>query len=268
MNIAIRILSIFTFLLLLLGCSINRNKTALENVSIDKTDQNYRVYEKKQYPSWFWNMPYSDDELFAVGYSETSTFRPENSEKSAIADGLISLAKLFSVHIKSEIISIQNILESNTEEEIDPEIESYVNNNYVVVAKFISPEYTYVLLKLGKKVDFEPEISVGSESIPPKPYWLSKLPDEPGYIYANGESIIYYREIESWREAEKRARVALAYNIETKVRGLTGKLDDQIIYNSIVSNTDQRLSNIQIIARWKDIKLNSCHVLLRMPVVR
>lgn len=268
MNLTNLILSIITILLLFCGCSTNKNKTILENINIDKIEWNYGLHEKRKYPSWFWNMPYSDNELFAVGYSETSTYKPENSEKNAIDDGLVNLAKFLSIHIKAEIISIQNMLESSIEEEVDPEIESYVNNNYTIVAKFTSPEYTYVLLKLGEKGDLEPEISTGSENIPLKPYWLSKLPEEPGYIYATGESSIYYREIESWRESEKRARVAIAYNIEARVKGLTGKLNDRIIENSIVSNTDQQLSNIQIIARWKDVKLNSCHVLLRMPLSR
>ncbi len=268
MKIANLISLIMTILLFLCGCSTNGNKKILENISIDNSGQNYDTHNKRQYPEWFWNMPYSDNELFAVGYSETSKFRPENSEKNAINDGLVSLAKFFSVHIKSEIISINNILESNTEEEIDPKVEFYVNNNYTVVAKFISPEYTYVLLKLGDKNDSEPEVSVGSEIIPPKPYWLSKLPSEPGYIYATGESIVYYREIESWREAEKRARVALAYNIETQIKGLIRKVDDRIEDNSIVSIANQTLSNVQVISRWKDTKLNSCHVLLRMPLVR
>ncbi len=268
MNITNLILSFIIISLFLCGCATNENKTALESIKVDKIEQNYKIHENKKYPDWFWNMPYSDDELFAVGYSETSTFRPENSEKSATDDGLMTLAKLFSVHIKAEIISIQNMLESNVEEEIDSKVESYIKDNHVIVAKFVSPKFTYVLLKLGKKDNSEPEISIGSENIPPKPNWLSKLPEEPGYIYATGESSVYYREIESWREAEKRARVALAYNIETRVKGLTGKLNDRIIDNSIVSNTDQRLSNIQIIARWKDVKLNSCHVLLRMPLLR
>lgn len=268
MKIANLISSIITTLLFLCGCSTNGNKPVFENISIDNLGQKYDTYSKRQYPEWFWNMPYSDNELFAVGYSETSKFRPENSDKIAINDGLVSLAKLFSVHIKSEIISINNILESNTEEEIDPEIEFYVNNNYTIVAKFMSPEYTYVLLKIGDINDSEPEVSVGSEIIPPKPYWLSKLPSEHGYIYATGESSVYYREIESWREAEKRARVALAYNIESKVKGLTRKVDDRIIDNSIVSSANQTLSNIQVISRWKDTKLNSCHVLLRMPLIK
>lgn len=268
MKVANLISATIAILLFLCGCSTNGNKPVLENVSIANSLQNYDIYNKRQYPEWFWNMPYSDKELFAVGYSETSKFRPENSEKNAINDGLANLARFFSVHIKSEIISINNILESNTEEETDPEIESYVNNNYTVVAKFTSPEYTYVLLKLGNNNDSEPEISLGSEIIPPKPYWLSKLPSESGYIYATGESSVYYREIESWREAEKRARIALAYNIEAQVKGLTRKVDNRIVDNSIVSSAEQTLRNIQVISRWKDTKLNSCHVLLRMPLIR
>jgi hypothetical protein len=222
----------------------------------------------KQYPDWLWNMPIFSNTLYAVGFSETSALHQDESERRAIEDGIKSLAIYYSIHLKADQKNIRgielNYWDSDAViEEISPETEKYIQDNNQVIKKFVSPEYTYVLLRLGAKDDFEPEISVGSSIIPKEPLWMTALPKEAGYIYATGESSLYFRETDSWRIAEKKARLALALCIEAKVKNLVKSLDNQMVTISQVS-TDVHLNNVQVVERWKNMEMGSCHVLLRM----
>jgi len=274
----VSIRAIFSFILVLkailclTGCSSPVSQT-LEPAQSDigKASTNSET-KNKSYPDWFWNMPRSEDTLFAVGFCETSTYHIENSEQRAIDEGLANLARCVSVHIKAEGRRIGgaggNITpDIDIQEEVFAETETFVKEHHQVVAKFISPEHTIVLLRSGEKDESTPVLSTGSTELPPEPSWVAKLPEEPGYIYATGGANLYYREIDSWRRAERIARAALAFTIEAKVKGLIQRFDDQMLSISIV-NTDVQLNNVQVVARWKSRELNTCHVLARVKEPR
>lgn len=221
----------------------------------------------RMYPTWFWNMPISEDVVYSVGYSETSRFHPEDSEAAAIEDGIRNLAKFVSVHVKAEYknfksIGIDVVDMPDQMEFLSPEIEQYIRDHHRILAKFTSPAHTLILLQTGEKGETEPMISEGSVQIPPRPQWVSELPQDPKYIYASGSSNIYLRETESWRLAEANARIALAFAIEARVKGLVAESDLESYSTSIVS-TDIQLENVQIVSRWKDLNQKSCHVLVR-----
>jgi len=163
---------------------------------------------------------------------------------------------------------VQNRLESNIQEEVSPETEAFVKEHHQVVAKCVTPEQTYVLVRLGEKGESTPETSTGSTNIPQEPSWATDIPREPGYIYASGQSNLYRRESDSWRNAEKSARIALALSVETKVQGLIKRFEDQTTFSISAADTDTQLNNIQIIARWKHPEMNTCHVLVRMKESR
>ncbi len=255
-------------LIIFWGCGQSKTDhlETLDNSSLNNTK--YSETYKKLYPDWFWNMPYSEDSIYAVGYSETSSLHPENSELSAIEDGIKTLACLLSVNIKAEHRQILgeglNIIDKSKEiEEIGAGNEDFVRNNYQIIKKFVSSNHTLFLMKIVKEGNQEPETTIGSAIIPPKPSWVTRLPKEPNYIYATGESSLYYREIESWRNAEKKARIALAFSFEAKIKGMSESLDGETLFTSSTS-TNIHLNDIQIISRWKDEGLNSCHILIRM----
>jgi hypothetical protein len=264
----INLILALTILTFLSGCS----STKVSQVPVlTANQQNKNPYQSnaKQYPDWFWEMPL-DDTIYAVGYSETSAIHISDSEQRAIDDGLKNLSRFYSVRVKLEQKSIRSIgvdiLDNNEiPEEVSSEAEAYVKENYQVIKKFVSRDYTLVLVKLGSKDESEPENSIGSALIPTEPHWVTSLPKELGYLYATGESTLYFRELDSWHIAEKKALLALALSMGGKIRDLVKSLDDQMVDISSIS-VDTELSNVKIISRWKNMELGTCHVLVKMKV--
>ena len=250
------------------GCG----STKVNQVSVlTANQQNKNPYQSnaKQYPDWFWEMPL-DDNIYAVGYSETSAIHISDSEQRAIDDGLQNLSRFYSVHVKLEQKNIRGEgvdISDNNEipEEVSSEAEAYVKENYQIIKKFVSRDHTLVLVKLGSKDESEPENSIGSALIPAEPHWVTSLPKELGSLYATGESTLYFREIDSWHTAEEKALWSLATSMGATVKSLIKSLDDQMVNISSIS-VDNELSNVKVISRWKNVELGTCHVLMKMKV--
>lgn len=237
-----------------------------------------KLSAEASYPAWFWNMPHSEDSLFAVGFSETFA-HPESSQQNAIKDGIESLAKYLSVHIKGERGVLRDgsrviFSGADVQEELSPSVLSFVEEHHQVVATCTGKKYTFVLLCLGENADgakrhpeYRETLAIPSSAapMPSQPSWITTPPKEPGYLYAIGNSNPYYREVNSWRIAEKRARITLAFNLESKIRGLAKKLNTSMETISTIS-TDVQLNRVQVIARWKHPEHKTCHVLVRMPL--
>jgi hypothetical protein len=265
----INLILALTILMFLFGCGSTK-VSQVPTLTVNQQNKNPYQSNAKQYPDWFWEMPLADDTIYAVGYSETSAIHISDSEQRAIDDGLKNLSRCFSVRVKLEQKSIRSagvdILDNNEiPEEVSPEAEEYVKENYQVIKKFVSRDHTLVLIKLGSKDESEPEDSIGSALIPTEPHWVTSLPKELGYLYATGESTLYFRELDSWHVAEKKALLALALSMGGKVRDLIKSLDDQMVNISSIS-VDTELSNVEIISRWKNVELGTCHVLMKMKV--
>jgi len=266
--------TILLLLLLIVGCAtpLLQEKAELTPEEIDPTAQLQRKTKSSAeayYPDWFWKMPQEENSLFAVGLSKTF-FRTESSEKNAIKDGIESLARSLSVHIKGERGLLRGrgrviFSDDDFQEELSPSVLSFIEENHQVVAVYnTSPKYTFALLCLGKgDATIIAESSVAP--LPPKPGWMANLPEEPGYIFALGHSNPHYREVNSWRVAERHAHIALALNLESKVQGLAKKLNASMETISTIS-TDVQLNRVQVISRWKHPEHNTCHVLVRMPL--
>jgi len=257
-----------TILMFLSGCG-SAKVSQVPVLTANQQNKNPYQSNAKQYPDWFWEMPL-DDNIYAVGYSETSAIHISDSEQRAVDDGLKNLSRFYSVRVKLEQKSIRSIgvdiLDNNEiPEEVSPENEAYVEENYQVIKKFVSHDHTLVLVKLGSKDESEPENSIGSALIPTEPHWVTSLPKEFGYLYATGESTLYFREIDSWHTAEEKALWSLATSMGAKVKSLIKSLDDQMVNISSIS-VDTELSNVKIISRWKNMELGTCHVLMKMKV--
>ena len=241
------------------------------------------------YPAWFWKMPHSENSLFAVGFSETF-FYPESSKQNAIKDGIESLAKYLSVRIKGERGVLRDgsrviFSGDDIQEILSPSVLSFVEEHHQIIATYTGKKYrktkssgfarllreplreanTFVLLSMGEGNAETFPHSASAAPMPSRPSWITTPPKEPGYLYAIGNSNPYYREVNSWRIAEKRARITLAFNLESKIRGLAKKLDSSMETISTIS-TDVQLNRVQVIARWKHPEDNTCHVLVRVPL--
>jgi hypothetical protein len=265
-------------LLLVVGCASSsvQQKSEFGQSEADAAIVRFRPRPKteRSYPAWFWNMPSSEDSLFAVGLSETFA-HAETAEQHAIEDGVTSLARALSVHVKGEYGMISDrgrpmLPGSDVQVEISPTMRAFVEKHHQVVAKHVSPTHTFVLLRLGEKGAAIPVSSIASAALPREPDWVTSLPKKPGYLYASGQSNPYYRETTSWSEAEKRARMELALILESKVWGLIKKerTHRQILEDSTVIDvsTDVQLSNTQVVARWKHPEHHFYNVLVRMPL--
>jgi len=266
-------ITILLVFLLVVGCTSTslQGKAELTPEKLNPANQlqtKTKPSAKVSYPAWFWKMPQEENSLFAVGLSKTF-FRAESSEQNAIKDGIEKLARSLSVRIKGERGVLRGggrLLFSgdDIQEKLSSSVLSFVEKHHQVKTTHTSPKYTFALLCLGEG-DATIMAEYSATPLPPKPGWMTNLPEEPGYVFALGYSNPYYREVNSWRVAEKHARIALALNLESKVRGLAKKLNASMETISTIS-TDVQLNRVQVIFRWKHPQNNTCHVLTRMPL--
>lgn len=278
------LISKIVVLLLVVGCAsppvqqkpeFSQSRTTDTDDMADTVDTviSFRPEQGKpaSYPAWFWNVPSSEDDLFAVGRANTSVLHPENSEQAAIQDGVENLAKSLSVHINGKYEMVRQggrILPSGNDmhEETSAETLAFVEKNHQLVAKFVCPLHTFVLLSLGEGDSEAPVLSAGSNTLPKEPGWLTNLPKEPGYLYASGHKRPFYRETNSWSEAERHARTELALMLESKVRSAVHRYQMSVAASFISVSTDIQLEHAQVIARWKHPEHNYCNVLVKMPL--
>ena len=259
-------------LLLAMGCGSPSSQHKV--VPVQGETGPSRSAKKPSYPSWFWNTPGSGDALFAVGMSEKYE-RPGASEKYATANGVKNLARSLSAQVKGGRGMERNggrliPRGSDMEEEISPEILKFVEEHHSVEATCATPIFTFVLLRVGEGGKTEPISSDSSTALHEEPDWVTALPAKPGYMYAIGESNLYYRETTSWSLAEKRARESLALAVESEIWSLTRRLMENarmIAGHDVINiSTDVQLNRAQVVARWKNSEYGACHVLVRMPV--
>lgn len=105
------------------------------------------------------------------------------------------------------------------------------------------------------------EVAVASV---PMPVWVETLPSSPHMAYGVGAAQEYYYEKSSWELAERIARLTLARQIGTQVAGLQ-KLDASEGHDLRHDVFAAELTDIRVIARWRDVKKKIFYVLVAMP---
>ncbi len=132
-----------------------------------------------------------------------------------------------------------------------------------VLQSFIDKQKTLVLV--GDSIctagaDIADLISLSSIE---QPRWVEELPVEQGYQFGVGFSEEFFYEISSWQVAEKNSYMALARSIQVKMQSLQKQdaAESQDIRNEEVN---VNLQNVEIVARWKDMKKKIFYVLARM----
>ncbi len=103
------------------------------------------------------------------------------------------------------------------------------------------------------------KISVSTVKQPP---WVEELPNVTGYFYGVGSSEEYYYETSSWDRAEHNAFMSLARTAHSTVQSMQKKnmIESQDIFNEDV---DVELQNVEIAARWRDVKKKVFYVLAK-----
>ena len=96
-----------------------------------------------------------------------------------------------------------------------------------------------------------------------KPHWIENPPRQAGYVCAVGAAPVYFYEVSSWLEAEKRARMGLARSLGTRIRSLE-RGDDTVRDALIHDSLSVVLRGVQVVGRWRE-GTEVCYVLARMP---
>ncbi len=250
---------LFYFLLLTLSC----HKATVKPLSKHYKEEQIRKYSS--YPKWFWQMPQSNNALFAVGYAQTYYYR-ESSVEEATANGINVLAKYVSVRIQGERGFKDTKLGPEFageffKEELEGGVLDSVKKNYKVIATETVGDITLVLLCAGEA----PTLSSAKGFDQKAPEWVSIMPRKPGFVYAVGQSSPQFHEEETWQLAEYNARVGLALSFVAQLRSLGKRLDKGLSTASAVK-TDVVLRRIQVVERWFDPENRIPYVLVRMTL--
>ena len=258
-QLEILILILFLFSFFILPCC----RTTVKPVSKFHKEELIRKYSS--YPKWFWHMPRSSNNLFAVGYAQTFFYR-ESSIEEATTNGINVLAKYVSVRIKGERGFKDTILGPEFageafKEELEGGVLDSVKKNHKVIATETVGDITLVLLCTGEA----PTLSSAKGFDQKAPEWVSKMPKKPGFVYAVGQSSPQFHEEETWQLAEYNARVGLALSFVSELRSL-GKKQDKSLSTAGAVKTDAVLRRVQVIERWFDPEHRIPYVLVRMPV--
>jgi len=250
---------LFYFSLLTLFC----HKATVTPLSKYYKEEQIRKYSR--YPKWFWQMPHSNNALFAVGYAQTYFYR-ESSVEEATMNGIKSLAKSVSVRVKGERGFKDTILGPEFageafKEELKEGVLDSVKKNYKVIATETVGNITLVLLCIGEVPILSSEKGFNRNT----PGWVSEPPQRHGFAYAVGQSNPQFHEEETWQLAEYNARVDLALSFISQLRSLSKKLDKNLNTASAVK-TDVVLRRIQVVERWFDPENRIPYVLVRMTL--
>ena len=248
---------LFYFSLPTLSC----HKATVKPLSKHYKEELIRKYST--YPRWFWQMPHSNNTLFAVGYAQTYFYR-ESSVEEATVNGINNLAKSMSVRVKGERGFKDTQLGpefagEDFKEELEEGVLDSVKKNYKVIATESVGNITLVLLCIGEVPILSSEKGFNRDA----PGWVSEPPQRHGFAFAVGQSTPQFHEEETWQLAEYNARVGLALSFISQLRSL-GKMQDTNLNTASAVKTNIVLRRIQVVERWFDPENRIPYVLVRM----
>jgi hypothetical protein len=217
------------------------------------------------YPDWFFESPAA----LSIGYSDERSY-VDSAIKSAAREAAVNYVKSQRVRIVGEqgmaTFAVGKIPIGSTIKELYDENEAArLGESMVAVDLFLRGRTVTVLASpdSSKTVTVSKRIDAAKTA---KPSWVNIVPDKPGFMYSTGLAPVYYYENNSWREAERKARINLALSLYTKVKLLQKKVDNEYYREYSVEETNVTLRGMNVVSRWKDVKNRICYVLVRMPV--
>jgi hypothetical protein len=217
------------------------------------------------YPDWFFNSPPE----FYVGYSDERSY-VDSAIRSAAREAAINYVKSKEVRIAGEqgmaTFAVGKIPVGSTIKELYNENEAgRLGESMVAVDMFQRGRTVTVLASPDSSKSMTGSRRIDAARLP-KPSWVNTIPEKEGYVYSTGLAPVYYYENNSWREAERKARINLALSLYTKVRLLQKKLDSDYYREYSFEETNATLRGMTIVSRWKDVANRICYVLVKMPV--
>jgi len=220
------------------------------------------------YPLWFFNPP-AGSSVFAVGYSDEHSYL-DSAIKAATREAARNYVMNKEVQIRGEqglaTLAAGTISVGSTIKEFYDTTQAEQLGGTMKALDYFRRGGSVALLASTDSVGDVPGRKRLDAATVPAPSWTITIPEQDGYVYNSGLASLYYNEFNSWREAERKARINLALSLYTKVKFL-GKKEDNIYFREFqVEETNVTLHSIEIVARWKDVKNQICYVLVRMPV--
>jgi hypothetical protein len=95
------------------------------------------------------------------------------------------------------------------------------------------------------------------------PQWIEHIPESTTYWYAVGIAPKYYYETSSWFQAEQEARKYLAFSKGVSIKDVTKVSESGESQQVLEVNVE--LKNIEVVARWRNLKNDLFYCLLRCP---
>jgi hypothetical protein len=228
----------------------------------------YKPLPDNIYPLWFFNPPHGSP-AFVVGYSDEHAYL-DSAINAAKREAARNLVKIRRVQIAGEqglaTLAAGTITVGSTIKEYYDTTEAERLAGRMKALDYFQRGGSVALLASTDSVGNVPEVKRVDVASVPLPSWTTVIPDRAGYIYNSGLAPLYYNEFNSWREAERRARINLALTVYTKVKFLGKKADDVYFREFQIEETNVTLHAIEVVARWKDVKNKICYVLMRIPV--
>ncbi len=220
------------------------------------------------YPLWFFNPP-AGSPTFVVGYSSEHAYL-DSAINAAKREAALNYVKIRQVQIAGEqglaTLAAGTITVGSTIKEFYDTTEAERLAGKMKMLDYFRRGGSVALLASTDSVGNVPGARRVDAATLPMPSWTSVIPEQAGYIYNSGLATLYYNEFNSWREAERKARINLALTVYTKVKFL-GKKSDNIYFREFqIEETNVTLHAIDVVARWKDVKNQICYVLMRVPV--
>jgi hypothetical protein len=220
------------------------------------------------YPAWFFNPPPGQQAL-AVGYSDVHAYI-DSALKAATREAATNYVKDRQVRIVGEqglaTLAVGTITVGSTIKEFYDTNEAGRLGSTMKVLDYFQRGGAVTVLASIDSVGNVPGLRRLDAARVPAPAWTTTIPENSGYIYNSGLAPLYYNENNSWREAERKARINLALTLYTKVKFLGKKVDNTYFREFQIEETNVTLHAVEIVARWKDVKNRICYVLVRMPV--
>lgn len=229
----------------------------------------FSMLNAQQYPRWFLFQDEVPCKTKTVYVMRAPSLYKDTAIALAFRTGCDLLAKYTNLHLQggqafwTTEAGVHSMGASYTES-YDSSLGDFYQSALKVTASFIDKQKTIVLIgdSSSCRVSETMNESVNVESIP-QPKWVEENPGGTTYFYGVGTSEEYYYESSSWQRAEQNAVMSLARTKHSKVISIQKKtsIETQDLFNEDI---DVELQNIEIVARWRDMKKKVFYVLARV----
>lgn len=221
------------------------------------------------YPSWFLNQDQIRCKTKIVTVMRSPTFYRDSAVSLALRVGCDLLAKYTNVKISGgqafwTTEAGAHSMGAHYEENYDSSLAEYYQKKLTVLDYYFDKQKLIVLAGDTSIciIDDKVKEKISMTKIK-QPKWVEDLPEDKQYFYGVGSSEEYYYEPSSWERAEHNALMSLARTAHSSVQSMQKKnvIESQDVFNEDV---DVTLQNIEIAARWRDVKKKVFYVLARV----